>query len=266
MRIGVGYRQELIPWLAKRPERIGCVEVTAEHLYDAPKRLSTFTEWRDRFQMKCFVHGLGLSLGTPGRLDGHRLNKFTEVVRACDADWVSEHVAFTRTAETDLGHLNPVPPTRESLKVMAEHAQEVSDRCGKPLLLENITSHVRLPGELSETEYLNELCQLSGCGILLDVTNLYVNSKNHGFDPVKWLQELNPQHIQQLHIVGYCCRNGRYIDDHAQPVQAELLDLARIVNRYAEVKAIILERDADIPEDAEMDREIEKLVGLNGAD
>jgi len=264
MRIGVGYRKELIPWLSRQPDRLSCVELTAEHFYDSPKRMAAFSEWRHRSRnhLSCFVHGLGLSLGTPGPLDAGRLNQFAQVVDACGADWISEHVAFTRTHETDLGHLNPVPPTRESVKIMAEHALELSARCKKMLLLENITSHVQLQGELSETDFLNELCRLAQCGLLLDVTNLYVNSKNHGFDPIKWLNELEPKTIQQLHIVGYSRRNGRFIDDHSKPVQPELLNLAREVIRFTPIKAIILERDADFPVDSELDIELTKLEGL----
>src|SRR5262245_54337706 len=205
MRIGIAYRHELVPWIDLNPQKINCVELTAEHFYRAPKRVAEFAAWRQKRGpgFGCFVHGLGLSLGTPGPLDSQRLSQFAEVADSCGAEWISEHVAFTRTAETDLGHLNPVPPTRESVRVMADHALQLSAMCRKPLLLENITSHVQLRGELSETDFLNELTSRSRCGLLLDVTNLYVNSRNHRFDPLQWLHELEPQTIQQLHIVGY---------------------------------------------------------------
>ena len=205
------------------------------------------------------MHGLGLSFGTPGPLDQKRLEKFARVVSLANPDWISEHVAFTRTSEIDLGHLNPVPPTRESLKVVAEHAREVSSRCQKPIILENITSHVQLRGELSETDFLNELCDEGNCGLLLDVTNLFINSRNHNFDPLDWLHQLNPARIVQLHIVGYSIETGRYTDGHATDVQEELLDLARAVIEYASVKAIILERDEDFPEPHVMASELAKL-------
>jgi len=146
---------------------------------------------------------------------------------------------------------------------MADHAREVAQRCAKPLLLENITSHVRLQGELSETEFLNQLCSQADCGLLLDVTNLFVNSRNHRFDPVQWLQELEPGRIRQLHIVGYSVREGRFIDDHSQPIQPELLALAAAIVTHAKrVKAIILERDDDLPGANGMAAEIEKLKSL----
>jgi uncharacterized protein (UPF0276 family) len=146
---------------------------------------------------------------------------------------------------------------------MAEHAQELAENCRKPLLLENITSHVRLAGELSETEFLNELCARAGCGLLLDVTNLFVNSRNHRFDPIQWLHEIEPERIRQLHIVGYSCRNGRYMDDHSQDVQPELLELAGAVLAYApRCDAIILERDTNFAGSQGMDAEIAKLQSV----
>src|SRR5207237_818107 len=126
-----------------------------------------------------FVHGLGMSLGTPGPLDKQRMEMFKSVVDRANPLWISEHVAFTRAGEIDLGHLNPIRASRESLQIVSDHAIELSEYCGKKLLLENITSHIQLPGEMSETDFLGMLCEKAHCGLLLDVTNLFVNSQNH---------------------------------------------------------------------------------------
>lgn len=256
--IGVGYRHELAEWIASRPAGVECLEITAEHFYGrSPERLG---ELRKDFRL--FVHGLGLSLGTPGPLDRGRLGQFAHVVTAANPEWISEHIAFTRTAEVDLGHLTPVRPTREAVRVFAEHAREVADCCGKPLLLENITTHVRVQGDLSETEFLNEICAQADCGLLLDVTNLFINSRNHGFDPLNWLHELQPTRIRQLHLVGYSRVGERFTDGHAQPIQPELLELARAVIDYGRVQAIILERDENFPGAELMAEEIGKLQRL----
>ena len=256
--IGVGYRRELAEWLATCPANVGCLEITAEHFFDGGEAQLH----RLKRDFRLFVHGLGLSLGTPGPLDQMRLDQFSRVVAAADPEWISEHVAFTRTAEVDLGHLTPVRPTREAVRVIVEHAREVADRCGKRLLLENITSHVRVQGELSETEFLNEVCAHADCDLLLDVTNLYINSRNHDFDPIAWLRKLDPVRIRQLHIVGYSRVGGRYTDDHSQPIQPELLELARAAVGHGRVQAVILERDADFPEPEQMAEEIGKLQSI----
>src|SRR5262245_19584862 len=140
--IGVGYRHELADWLRTRPEGVTCLEITAEHFYGSGE--DRLRELRKNFSL--FVHGLGLSLGTPGPLDRSRVEQFAKVVRLTDPEWISEHVAFTRSAEVDLGHLTPVRPTREGVRVFSNHAREVVEKCGKPLLLENITSHIWVEG------------------------------------------------------------------------------------------------------------------------
>lgn len=258
--IGVGYRRELVPWLTARPPGVDCLEITAEHFFGEPEdRLAQFVG-----TYPLFVHGLGLSLGTPGPLDTNRMQQFARIARIAQARWISEHIAFTRTAETDLGHLNPVRPTRETAKVLADHARELSEHCGRPLLLENITSHLRLRGEMSEPEFLNELCARAGCGLLLDVTNLHINSHNHNFDPLQWLAELDASRVRQLHIVGYSERDGRLMDDHAAPIQPELIELAQAVLERAPVEAIILERDEAFSTPDGMNTEVAKLLRLDG--
>jgi len=258
--IGIGYRKELSSWIESQPRGVDCLEITAEHFFHGGE--DQLGQLAKKFPL--LVHGLGLSLGTPGVLDADRLGQFAKVVGIANPDWISEHVAFTRTAEGDLGHLNPVPPTREILKVVADHAREVAERCRKPILLENITSHVRLAGDMSETDFLNEVCDRADCGLLLDVTNLFINSRNHCFDPLLWLREIEPRRVTQLHIVGYSRAGDRYTDGHSQPIQKELVELAQAVASYAPVQAIILERDEDFPNARELEVEMAKLERIHG--
>jgi uncharacterized protein (UPF0276 family) len=256
--VGIGFRQELANWIESRPAGIDCLEITAEHFFHG--REMELAALRHDFTL--FVHGLGLSLGTPGPLDVPTVEKFARVVTSADPEWISEHIAFTRTADYDLGHLNPVPPTRAMAKIIAGHAREIVERCGRPIILENITSHLRLEGELSETDFLNEICMQADCGLLLDVTNLFINSRNHQFDPLAWLHALDSKRIVQLHIVGYARDGARFTDDHAHPIQEELLELAREILAYAPARAIILERDAAFPDPELMRAEIRKLASL----
>ncbi|MBI3856111.1 MAG: DUF692 domain-containing protein, partial [Planctomycetes bacterium] len=241
--IGVGYRRELAGWIASRPPEIGCLEITAEHFFD--RGLDALSELRRDYPL--FVHGLGLSLGTPGPLDRAALDAYARVVEAADPLYVTEHVAFTRTRDVDLGHLNPVARTPENLGLLADHAREVMDRCGRPMLLENIASPLSLKGGLSEPEFLNRLCDRAGCGLLLDVTNLTVNSRNHRFDPIAWLDAIEPRNIAQLHVVGYTRRADGWHDAHAEPIQDELFDLARLILERSPVRGVIVERDENMP-------------------
>lgn len=260
-QVGLSYRAALGGWIRSQPEEIECLEVIAEHFFEGPDDL--LLSLAESYPL--FVHGLGLSLGTPGALHQETLRHFERVVRLADPKWISEHVAFTRSDEVDLGHLNPIAPTKTTLDTFVEHARELSEVCRKPLILENITSFLQLAGEMSEPEFLNRLCERANCGLLLDVTNLWINSRNHQFDPLAWLDELEQPPILQLHVVGYSYSRGLWRDSHAEPIQDELYDLTReILNRFA-VDAMIIERDADLPPVNQFQAELRHLAKLGAA-
>jgi uncharacterized protein (UPF0276 family) len=253
--IGLGYRQPLAQWISTCPPEVHCLEITAEHFFDhGQARLEWLIE-----NYPLYVHGLGLSLGTPGPLDAETLDRFAQIVAIANPDWISEHVAFTRSDEVDLGHLNPVAPTERSLQILVDHARELMDRCQKPLILENVTSFLRLSGDLSEPEFLNRLCDQAGCGLLLDVTNLLINARNHNFDELAWLRELDPLHVRQLHVVGYSRRDGIWHDHHGEAIQDDLFALIGEVVSNSAVQAIIVERDTDFPPLGEIQRELTRL-------
>ena len=175
---------------------------------------------------------------------------------------MSEHISFTKTGTVDFGHLNPVPLEKRFAERIAEKSKLLADLCGKPVLLENITSAIRFNGELSETDFLNDLCEMGDCGLLLDVTNLYINSRNHDFDPVDWLSQLDMKRVKQLHIVGYRENKGKWFDSHSNPIQHDLWELFREVLARANVEAAIIERDANF---ANAEPELsEDLVTMRG--
>jgi len=255
MSVGVGYRSQLAHWIDSQPPELECLEITAEHFFDAgEERLHRLSR-----RYPVYVHGLGLSLGTPGSLDENTLRRFARVVEIAQPEWISEHVAFTRTAEVDLGHLAPLEPNHRTLNRLAEHARQLADVCNRPLLLENITSYLRLDGEMDEPEFLNRLCEAADCRLLLDVTNLFINSRNHRYDPLSWLHRLKPSNIVQLHIVGYAYQEGVWYDDHDAPIQDDLWALLHEVLKFAPVRSIIIERDTGFPCDEELRDDLRRL-------
>jgi uncharacterized protein (UPF0276 family) len=244
--------------LARRPAGVGNLEITAEHFFSGGESL--LRELAKDYDL--FVHGLGLSLGTPGPLCESTLEQFARVAEIAEAKWVSEHVAFSRTADVDLGHLNPLPRTEESLSNMIEHTIEVSQRCQRPMVLENITASLDVGGTMEETEFLNRLCDSANCGLLMDVTNLFINSKNHGYDPAAWVRRIDASRITQLHVVGYSEHAGVYHDHHSNRIQDDLMELIEFVLEYADVQAVTLERDERLEAVDEIEAELDRLNGV----
>ncbi|MCB1221891.1 MAG: DUF692 domain-containing protein [Planctomycetales bacterium] len=254
--IGIGWRRNLAGMISIGDDRIQCLEIVPDHFLDSGRQ--QLAELSGRYPV--FVHGLSCSLGTPGPMDEEYLRGFKQVCDACQPHWISEHVAFTRAGGIDLGHLNPLSPTRANLQTIASNAQELQERLERPLLLENITSSIRLQGDMPENEFLVELCRRADCRLLLDVTNLFINARNHGFDPQRWLELVPAELVVQLHVVGYQLDgNGRYHDSHDQPLQADLLELIGLVMESHQPEAVILERDDSQARPAEIIAELEAL-------
>jgi uncharacterized protein (UPF0276 family) len=255
--IGIGYRHELADWIDCN-KSIDCIEITAEHFFASSD--SRLKRLRGRFPV--FVHALSLSLGTPGPLDPDRVERFARVVNQTNPDWISEHVAFTRAGDVDLGHLTPILRTEENLQLVSTHARELSERCGKSLLLENITTDIAVPGEMDEPEFLNRLCAEAGCGLLLDVTNALINAHNHRHDPYSWFSHVKWQNIRQLHIAGYVEHEGRWADTHAAPINEVVLEFTRFVLSKIGPVPVIIEWDHSFPEISVLDGEVSKIRRL----
>ncbi len=260
MFVGLGWRKPLAGWIASHPQEIECLEITAEHFFDADGQ--ALRELSEHYPL--FVHGLGLSLGTPGSLDALTLAQFKRVAQSAKAKWVSEHLAFTKTRDVDLGHLNPVLPTYAALEVLVDHVKQLAHECECPVILENITTELNLMGEIPETEFIQQLCEKADCGLLLDVTNLFINSQNHRFDPYDWFAELPAGRIHQLHVIGYGCENGHYVDVHHGQIQEDLWELiAHVIQRSPKLQAVTIEWDKSFPTVEVLSKELQKLRQLS---
>lgn len=254
--VGIGYRHELRYWINSNPEVIDCLEITAEHFFN-PKLELKLKDLSQKYPI--IVHGSDLSPGSPGPLDCNYLEKLSHVVSITNPLWVSEYLGFSRTPEVDLGYFNSICPNQESIHFIADHVQTLRDTCNKPVILENISTALRITGTLSETVFLNQLCEQADCGLLLDIASLFVNSQNHNYDPYSWLYDIDPQHIQQLHVAGYNYADKRWFDLHQENIQNDLWELTYAAIEYAPVRAVTIERDANFPAVTELERELKAL-------
>lgn len=268
MGVGLGYRAPFRSELFQNRRAVDFLEITADHFFSD----SVAVNWQSHSGQELSLlknhfplipHGLNLSLGSAEGLDRHYLDQLASVVEAVNPPYWSEHVALTRSGSIEIGHLSPVELSRASLKVVVRNIRAACDVIRRPLILENITYHVRLPfSTMDEASFLGELLEVSGCGMLLDVTNLYTNSVNHQFDAVQFLRKLPAERIVQLHFVGGHWRDGVLIDSHSHATSTEVWSLLDEVLAYAPVKGMILERDENIPPLTELVPELERARSL----
>jgi uncharacterized protein (UPF0276 family) len=260
--VGLGFREPFRGDLFLARDRVDFLEITADHYFDpSPEKARELALLADHFTL--IPHGLNLSLGTAEGLDPDYLGKFEALVTRLNPPWWSEHVAFTRAGGFEIGHLAPVPFSREALDVLEANIAEATRRIGTPLIVENITYTIPLPGrEMGEGSFLAELTRRTGCGLLLDVTNLYTNAVNHGFDPSEVLDQLPLDRVVQLHFAGGEWHDGQLLDSHARPTSPEVWSLLEEVIARAPIKGIILERDDDFPPFGEILDEVARARSL----
>ncbi|MCN9242895.1 DUF692 domain-containing protein [Streptomyces sp. RY43-2] len=209
-------------------------------------------------------HGVSLGLGGAERPDEKRLTALAERAQVLGSPLVTEHIAFVRAGgaltaspRLEAGHLLPVPRTRDALDVLCENVRIAQDALPVPLAVENIAALFAWPDEeLTEGQFLYELADRTGVRLLIDVANLHTNHVNRGEDPARALDELPVEALAYVHVAGGFERDGVWHDSHAHPVTRPVLDVLADLASRTSPPGVLLERDDNFPEPAELEREL----------
>lgn len=260
--VGLGFRPVHREEIFRHRHSIDFFEIVADHYYSpSPIKQAELELLKNNFPL--IPHGLGLSIGSADGVDARYLRNFQAVVEAIGPAWCSDHIAFTRAAGIEIGHLTPLPKTSASLGLIRDNLRRVRDSISTPLILENITESIRYPeDQFTDAEFLGRICDENDVGLLLDVTNLYINSVNHRFDPILVIERLPRDRIVQIHFVGGRIENGRWVDTHDAATPDEIWQLLEAVLALAPVKGVLLERDERIPPLGELIPELERARSL----
>jgi uncharacterized protein (UPF0276 family) len=247
--IGFGYRAPIGNWTRENLEHFDVVEITVDHCIGGGRSVqSAIFDLVGRIPL--LAHGIGLSIGTDVPLDLGYLDQVAAIVEGLHAPAYSEHLAFTRVPGRDLANLLPLPKTEAIAEQIIAKVRTVQSRVPVPFLLENISYLFEWPSsDMSDAAFLNLICRETGAGLLLDIENLYLNSRNHGFDPREFLDALPNGLVQEIHVAGGVTLREDFLqrpffaDTHSHPVPDGVLDLLdHVLARHAPV-AIVLERD-----------------------
>lgn len=197
-------------------------------------------------------HGVGLSLGSADPLDTRHLDRIAELVDQYRPGLISEHLSWSSIDGVFMNDLLPFPYTRESLDHFCRKVEIVQQRLDRRILIENPSTYLEFEQqEIAETDFLNELSRRTGCGILLDVNNVYVCATNHGFDGYRYIGELDAPNIGEVHLAGHV-RNtfedgSLLIDSHNQPVCDPVWELYRHAIDRLGPRPTLIEWDTDLP-------------------
>jgi uncharacterized protein (UPF0276 family) len=254
--VGLGFRQPFKSDLFLNRQQVDFLEIVAEHYLDTPPIKQQELEIL-MTHFPVIPHAINLSLGSAEGLDTDYLHKLAALIKKINPPWWSEHICFTKAGGVDIGHLSPLPYTQEAVEILCRNIAQVRQLIDVPLILENITYMVQLPGaEMTEAEFLSEVLERADCGLLLDITNLYTNAVNYSYDIDEFLQALPWERIVQLHFVGGHWHDGVLIDSHSQSTPVEVWELMQKVVASASVKGIVLERDENLPPFTEVVKEL----------
>ncbi len=225
---------------------LGWVEVHSENFFGGGAPLHTLLQVREHYLIS--LHGFGMGLASPVPLDDSHLAALQQLCDAVQPASVSEHLSWNRVDGMVINDLLPFPYTREALTLVVRHVEQVQDRLGRQLLVENLSSYLNFShSEMSEGEFLAELVRRTGCGILFDVENLYVNTRNLGVDATDFIRALPPDAVQEYHLAGYSMHDGCLVDTHDHAVYPEVWALYESVLQQIGPRPTLIEWDADIP-------------------
>ncbi len=245
--VGIGLRHAHYDAFMQAPPPIGWVEVHSENYFgDGGYDLHVLDTVRRDLPVS--LHGVGLGLGSAAPLDETHLARLARLIERIEPALVSEHLCWGATPHAALHDLLPMPLTQASLDHLSARVAHMQDTLGRRVLIENVSTYVRFcDDEYTEAAFLAELARRTGCGVLLDVNNLYVNQRNHGEDALEAINALPREIVGELHLAGHRVTPAAVIDDHGARVAPEVWSLYdAALHRFGAVPTLI-EWDTAVP-------------------
>jgi uncharacterized protein len=268
-RAGIGLRAVHHHSLVTERPAVGWVEAHTENYFHEGGAAARALE-RARANYPLSLHGVGLGLGSADGVDREHLERVRRAIARFEPALVSEHACWGHSGGEYFNDLLPLPYTEEAVALLARHVNEAQDALGTRLLIENVSAYVRFEhSTLNEWDFLAAVAAESDCGLLLDVNNVYVSSKNLGLDAHAFIDGLPVERVAEIHLAGHSRSGGVLIDDHGSRVCDEVWALyACAIERFGAVPTLI-EWDTDIPalatlvaESQRADRILGELCGL----
>ena len=249
---GLGLRKPHYAEFLSHKVPVDFVEIISENfMVDGGQPRRILREVRERYPVA--LHGVSMSLGSANGLDPAYLARLRALVDEVDPLFVSDHLSWSRIDGFSAHDLLPIPYTQEALSVVCANIDRAQAALGRAMLIENPSSYLALaPAEMTEWAFLDAVCDRTGCGVLLDVNNVFVSAANHGFDALDYLDGVPHARVRQVHLAGHSEGEHLLIDTHDRPVPPSVWDLyAHVLPKLGAV-ATMIERDDDIPPLAEL--------------
>lgn len=261
---GMGLRHSHFPYITQLLEgnpsglEVDYFEIITENFYDTQGRpLEILKKLRESFPIS--FHGVSLSLASDAEIDIDYLNKVKVLESLIDPFLVSDHLCWTGNAKSNLHNLLPFPYTKNEVSVISEKIDQVQNFLKRPLLLENLSAYIQFSeSEMSEAEFLSELQKRTGCFILLDLNNLFVNSHNFKINIEDYLSKIPAHAVKEIHLSGFTNMGDYYFDTHSTPVRDDVWDIFQKYKKVYSSAVTTIEWDEDLPDYPTVLKEVNK--------
>lgn len=246
--VGLGLRTTHYGHILSEKPALDWFEILSENYMNTGGRpLHILDQVAERYPI--VMHGVSMNIGSTDPLDFPYLKELKALRDRCGAVFLSDHLCWTGVQGKNLHDLMPLPYNEEVLDHLIPRVQQVQDFLEAPLVLENPSTYLEFKGStMTEGELLRHLVEATGCGLLLDVNNVYVCARNHGFDPVEYLEKTPWDHVVQFHLAGHTDHGTHLLDTHSGPACDDVWELYRRAHELSGGRSTLFEWDADIPE------------------
>ena len=258
--IGVGLRIPHLDHILERKPVVDWFEIISEnYMVDGGKPLVTLDRILEQYRV--VQHGVSMYFGSAERLNREHLKRLKSLVKRTKTPWLTDHLCWGSVDGRYTHDLLPMPYTFEAAKLTARKIKQARDFLEVPIAVENVSSYAEFhASEMTEWEFLNEVVERADCGILLDVNNIYVSSRNHEFDPNDYLNAVDPERVMQIHIAGHSKFEKYILDTHDHPVIGPVWKLYQKAIELCGPTPTLLEWDDRIPSFGEVHREALKAA------
>lgn len=256
--LGVGLRTTHFPHILTHSPEVDWFEIISENFMDSGGR-PRFVLQQIAERYPVVMHGVSLSVGSTDPLNFGYLERLRKLAREVNARWVSDHLCWTGVAGRNTHDLLPLPLNEETLAHVADRVRTIQEFLERPLVLENPSTYVGFADStMPEWEFLARLATETGCGLLLDVNNVYVSAVNHDYDPAEYIRNVPRDRVVQFHLAGHTHCGTHIVDTHDGRVVDPVWELYRLAHRLTGGAATLLEWDAKIPPFPEVHAEVLK--------
>ncbi|MBY0370389.1 DUF692 domain-containing protein [bacterium] len=262
---GLEWTPELDEFLSKNLHTFSAVEIIPENFLEG--RFSNFLDLLRETQIPVSVHGVSLSIGSADTLKTAHLREVLKLIQGLNVHSYSEHLSMTEIGGIQFDALTPLAWTKSQLDLVCDRISEIQGYLSTPFLIENVANRFVIPrADFKEVDFINSVIRRTGCGLLLDVTNVFTNSLNFKFNPETWLDSVDLSAVRAIHLAGgFTDTDGFLMDSHDNRISDEVWGLySKVMARSTGVMTII-ERTGNLPDYAELIGELDQAAVISGA-